>query len=73
MRLILALCLISAPAFAEDAPAVPPSEDDGFSLMEEHGVLALPAGMQFGGWLGLLMLAAIAWLLYRTAKPSAPT
>lgn len=34
-------------------------------------VLALPAGMQFGGWLGLLMLAAIAWLLYRTAKPVA--
>jgi putative OPT family oligopeptide transporter len=32
-------------------------------------VLALPAGLQFGGWLGLLMLAGIAWLLHRTARP----
>jgi len=44
MRLILALCLISAPAFAEDAPAVPPSEDDGFSLMEE-GMKLVMRGM----------------------------
>ena len=33
MRQLIALCLIAAPAFAEDAPPVP--EDDGFSLMEE--------------------------------------
>nr|HPG94965.1 oligopeptide transporter, OPT family [Dokdonella sp.] len=33
-------------------------------------VLALPADMQFGGWLGLLLLSFIAWLLYRYAtKP----
>ena len=30
-------------------------------------VLALPAGLHFGGWLGLLLLAFIAWLLYRYA------
>lgn len=35
MRLILALCLLAAPAFAEDAPTTPPAKDDGFSLMEE--------------------------------------
>ncbi len=33
-------------------------------------VLALPEHMQFGGWLGLLLLSYIAWLLYRYAtKP----
>ncbi|HET9031325.1 MAG TPA: oligopeptide transporter, OPT family [Dokdonella sp.] len=33
-------------------------------------VLALPEDMQFGGWLGLLLLSFIAWLLYRYAtKP----
>ena len=30
-------------------------------------VLALPAPLHFGGWLGLLMLAALAWLMYRMA------
>jgi len=30
-------------------------------------VLALPQGLQFGGWLGLAMLAAVAMLLYRLA------
>ena len=30
-------------------------------------VLALPENMQFGGWLGLLLLSFIAWLLYRYA------
>ena len=30
-------------------------------------VLALPTTMQFGGWLGLLMLAVVAVLLHRTA------
>ncbi len=35
-------------------------------------VLALPENMQFGGWLGLLLLSFIAWLLYRYAtKPEA--
>lgn len=28
-------------------------------------VLALPESMHFGGWLGLILLAFIAWLLYR--------
>lgn len=28
-------------------------------------VLALPAPLHFGGWLGLAMLAALAWLMYR--------
>lgn len=32
-------------------------------------VLALPEGLHFGGWLGLLMLIGIALLLYRTARP----
>lgn len=30
-------------------------------------VLALPEGLQFGGWLGLVILAALALWLYRTA------
>ncbi|WP_028008919.1 OPT family oligopeptide transporter [Solimonas flava] len=30
-------------------------------------VLALPAGLQFGQAVGLVVLAAVAWLLYRTA------
>ena len=30
-------------------------------------VLALPAGLHFGGWLGLLVLGALAAWLYRTA------
>ncbi len=35
-------------------------------------VLALPDNMWFGGWLGLLLLSFIAWLLYRYAtKPEA--
>ena len=31
------------------------------------GVLALPEALHFGGWLGLIMIAVIAVLLYRTA------
>jgi putative OPT family oligopeptide transporter len=35
-------------------------------------VLSLPESMHFGGWLGLILLAVIAWLLYRFAtKPEA--
>ena len=30
-------------------------------------VLALPASLHFGGWLGLLMLGGLAWLMYRMA------
>lgn len=39
MRHLIALCLLAAPALAEDPP-VPP-EDDGFSLMEEGMKLVL--------------------------------
>ena len=42
MRQLIALCLIAAPAFAEDAPPVP--EDEGFSLMEE-GMKLVMRGM----------------------------
>ena len=36
MRLILALCLVAAPALAQETPAPPAAEpDDGFNLMEE--------------------------------------
>jgi hypothetical protein len=41
MKMILALCLIAAPAFAEDAPATPVPEGEGFSLMEEGAKLVL--------------------------------
>ena len=40
--MVLALCLIAAPAFAEDVP-VPP-KDEGFSLMEE-GMKLVMRGM----------------------------
>ena len=44
MKRALALCLVAAPAFAQDLPAVPPAEDDGFSLMEE-GMKLVMRGM----------------------------
>jgi len=31
-------------------------------------VLALPESLQFGGWLGLIIVGALAWLLYRTGS-----
>ena len=34
-------------------------------------VLALPAALHFGGWLGLLMLGGLAWLMYRMATRQA--
>jgi uncharacterized oligopeptide transporter (OPT) family protein len=34
-------------------------------------VLALPEGLHFGGWLGLLILAALAFAMYRIATRSA--
>jgi hypothetical protein len=46
MRVAFALCLIAAPAFAEE-PAVPPSaESEGFSLMEEGMKLVMRGMMQ---------------------------
>ncbi len=37
---------------------------------ERLDVLNLPGSMQFGGWLGLLLLSVIAWMLYRVGtKP----
>ena len=38
------------------------------------GVLSLPSALHFGGWLGLIFLAVIGILLYRTAinQPSSP-
>jgi putative OPT family oligopeptide transporter len=36
-------------------------------LAARADVLALPPALHFGGWLGLLMLAALAWLMYRMA------
>ncbi|AZL58488.1 AAA+ family ATPase [Tabrizicola piscis] len=44
MKLALALCLVAAPAFAQDTaptPAPPAEEDEGFSLMEEGAKLVL--------------------------------
>jgi hypothetical protein len=37
-------------------------------------VFALPQPLQFGGWLGLVVLAVVAYFLYRAAlaKPAAP-
>jgi uncharacterized oligopeptide transporter (OPT) family protein len=37
-------------------------------------VFALPQALQFGGWLGLVVLAVVAYFLYRAAlaKPAAP-
>ena len=36
-------------------------------VMGSADSLALPGWLQFGGWLGLLMLAVVAYFLYRTA------
>lgn len=44
MQKILALCLLAAPAFSQEAPAVPETEEDGFSLMEE-GMRLVMRGM----------------------------
>lgn len=41
MRLALALCLVAAPVFAQDASPEPKAEGDGFSLMEEGAKLVL--------------------------------
>lgn len=44
MRLLFALCLAAAPAFAETAPEAPKAKGDGFSLMEE-GMKLVMRGM----------------------------
>jgi putative OPT family oligopeptide transporter len=36
-------------------------------LAGRSDVLALPAALHFGGWLGLAMLLGLAWLMYRMA------
>jgi putative OPT family oligopeptide transporter len=36
-------------------------------LTHHDDVFALPSALQFGGWLGLLILAALAFMLYRIA------
>jgi hypothetical protein len=36
-------------------------------ITHRDDVFALPAALQFGGWLGLLALAALGLYLYRTA------
>ncbi len=36
-------------------------------LAGRSDVLALPASLHFGGWLGVVMLAGLAWLMYRMA------
>jgi len=41
MRLILALCIMTAPAIAQDAAPAPEAKDDGFSLIEEGARLVL--------------------------------
>jgi hypothetical protein len=47
MRFLFALCLIAAPAFAEDAlPAPNPEGEDGFSLMEEGMKLVMRGMME---------------------------
>jgi putative OPT family oligopeptide transporter len=42
-------------------------------ITHHDDVFALPPALQFGGWLGLLVLAALAGLLYRTATATADT
>lgn len=44
MRSLFALCLIAAPAFAQEPSPAPEADEDGFSLMEE-GVKLLMRGM----------------------------
>ena len=46
IALALALCLVAAPVLAQDPPAPPAEEDDGFSLMEEGMRLVMRGVMQ---------------------------
>jgi hypothetical protein len=52
--------LITGEALVGIAIAVP------IVLSERADVLALPAQWQLGQWFGLLVLALVAWLLYRS-------
>jgi len=58
---LFAAGLITGEALMGIAIAVP------IVMTERIDVLALPPSLQFGRWLGLLMLVVIAWLLYRSA------
>ncbi|MEZ5484733.1 MAG: oligopeptide transporter, OPT family [Lysobacteraceae bacterium] len=57
--------LITGEALMGIAIAVP------IVLSERADVLALPAGWQFGQLVGLIVLAFVAWLLYRSSTRSA--
>jgi hypothetical protein len=46
MRLVLALCLIAAPALAEDQPPAAETDGDGFSLMQEGMKLVMRGMME---------------------------
>ncbi len=46
MRVALLLCLLAAPALAEEPPATPRDEGEGFSLMEEGMKLVMRGMMQ---------------------------
>lgn len=58
---LFAAGLITGEALMGIAIAIP------IVMTSQVDVLALPASMQFGEWLGLLMLALVIWLLYRSA------
>ncbi len=58
---LFAAGLITGEALMGIAIAIP------IVVSERADVLALPASLHFNQWVGLAVLAAIAWLLYRTA------
>jgi putative OPT family oligopeptide transporter len=41
-------------------------------VSERADVLALPSNLQFGGWLGLILLAVIMWLQFRVSTRATP-
>ena len=53
--------LITGEALTGIAIAVP------IFVTKRADVLALPASLHFGGWLGLLMIAVLAWIMWRMA------
>ncbi len=53
--------LITGEALTGIAIAVP------IFVTKRADVLALPASLHFGGWLGLLMIAGLAWIMWRMA------
>lgn len=63
---LFAAGLITGEALMGIAIAVP------IVVSSRADVLALPASMHFGQWLGLLVLALVAWLLYRTSARAEP-